>query len=233
METQKGQQGVGLTSWQLKWIAVISMLMDHIGFIFYPNELWLRCIGRIAFPVFAFLLVEGFFYTRNVQRYMVRLGVFAILSEIPYDLAFRGRLLERSHQNVFLTLFLGVFLMYQLSLPGSWKVRTIKTVLLMWAASALHTDYHSMGVLLIFIYYQMRRRYTQTGERWEKGYVIGVLLSIGWNFLWPGRIQWYGILATPLILLYHGECGKKAKYFFYAFYPMHLLILYMIHRYMS
>ena len=84
----------GLTSFQLKCIAVVTMVIDHIGAILYPGDLIFRYIGRIAFPIFCFLLVEGFFHTHDRIQYMIRLGIFAILSEIPYDLAFRDQTLE-------------------------------------------------------------------------------------------------------------------------------------------
>ena len=81
---------MGLSTFQLKWIAIITMLIDHIGAVLFPYELGYRIIGRIAFPIFCFLIVEGFSHTRDVRRYMVRLGIFALISELPYDLAFHG-----------------------------------------------------------------------------------------------------------------------------------------------
>lgn len=235
----------GLTTYRLKWIAVFSMVADHIGTVFFPKILLFRYIGRIAFPVFAFLLVEGFFHTRDVVRYLTRLGIFAVLSEIPYDLVFQGKILEFSHQNVFLTLFLGVFMMYQMSMPGKWQIKSVKTLLIMWVASVLHVDYSYMGILLIFIYYEMHRcRMTAMQDNAEKNqtndsgnYMAGnrsgmwFVLSGLWNFLWPGNVQYYGVMAAPLILLYNGERGKKSKYFFYAFYPVHLMIIYIFYRY--
>ena len=179
----------GLTSYQLKWIAVLSMITDHIGAVFYPDEQIFHQVGRIAFPIFAYLLVEGFFYTRDVFRYMMRLGIFAIISEIPFDLLFQGRVLEFSHQNIFFTLFLGVFLMYELSLPGNWKVRGLKAILIMWASSVLRVDYSYMGILLIFIYYQMHRLCRGTEEKLDTRYLTGMGFGALWNFLWPGRIQ--------------------------------------------
>ena len=101
-----------LDSFQLKWIAIITMLIDHVGAIFFPGNLVFRYVGRIAFPIFCFQLVEGFFHTRNIEKYMLRLGIFAIISEIPYDLAFRGNILDFEHQNVFFTLFLGILMLY-------------------------------------------------------------------------------------------------------------------------
>lgn len=98
-------------------IALVTMLIDHIGFIFYPDMIALRVIGRIAFPIYCFLLVQGFLHTSNLKKYMVRMGVFALLSEVPFDLARAGYWLDLSRQNVFITLFLGLCCMtiYRLS----------------------------------------------------------------------------------------------------------------------
>ena len=97
----------GLNSFQLKCIAIVTMLIDHIGAIIFPTQMGFRIIGRFSFPIFCFLLVEGFHHTKDVKKYMIRLGIFALISEIPYDLAFRNVFLEFERQNVFFTLLLG------------------------------------------------------------------------------------------------------------------------------
>ncbi len=149
---------MGINSFQLKWIAVITMIIDHTGAVLFPDNMVFRYIGRIAFPIFCFLLVEGFFHTRDVRKYMLRLGLFALISEIPYDLAFRDTVLEFEHQNVFFALLLGVVM------------------------------------------------------------------------IWNGSVQMYGAAATAFLIFYNGEKGASMKYFFYLFYPLHLLALYGIHH---
>ena len=101
----------GLSSFALKCIALITMIIDHVGAILYPEARVLRIIGRIAFPIYAFLVAEGFYHTKNVKKYMLRLLLFALVSEIPFDLALTGQILEFGHQNVFFTLFAGLLLM--------------------------------------------------------------------------------------------------------------------------
>ncbi len=100
-----------MNSFHLKMIAIITMLIDHTAAVLIPSNtvLWLvmRCIGRLAFPIFVFLLVEGFYHTRDVKKYLLRMGAFALLSEIPFDLAFYGKVLEFTHQNIFLPYSLG------------------------------------------------------------------------------------------------------------------------------
>jgi len=209
-----------LNSFQLKCIAIITMLIDHIGAVLFPYEIGFRIIGRIAFPIFCFLIVEGFYHTRDVRRYMLRLGAFAIISEVPYDLAFQGNVLDTDKQNVFFTLALGVLMMYLLEAAGNIPVKILEVLLLMWLADFLGTDYGGRGLLLIFIYYIF----------YEKK-LFKMCVGAGWNLLYwalygSWQTQCYGVLATPFLALYNGERGRRIKYFFYVFYPVHLLVLY-------
>ena len=206
-------------SFQLKWIAVLTMAVDHVGAVLFPQYLIFRYIGRISFPIFCFLLIEGFFHTRNIEKYMVRLGIFALISEIPYNLAFSNMLLDTSKQNVFFTLFLGVAMMYILEKSGSPWLKIIWVSLFSWMSILLRCDYTYKGILLIGIYYYLR-------DNWN----IKAVLGSGWNFFWGNTIQFYGAFATIPICMYNGERGKSMKYFFYAFYPVHLLVLYVISR---
>ena len=102
---------LGLTSNQLKIIALVAMTCDHVGKELLPQCQILQIIGRLAFPIFAYTLVEGFMHTHDVKKYLMRLGILALLSEIPFDLAFNGTILEFGHQNVFFTLFLGILML--------------------------------------------------------------------------------------------------------------------------
>lgn len=207
---------MGLNSFQLKCIAIFTMMIDHIGAILFPQVLWMRCAGRIAFPIFCFLLVEGYFHTRNIEKYIFRLGIFALVSEIPYDLAFRGNILDGEYQNVFFTLALGVGMMYCLEKYRETGKKFICVLLTMWLANTMSVDYGYKGILLIAIYYFLRT------QRTEK-----MILAAGWNLLW-GKIQSFGVLASLFLMNYNGERGRSMKYFFYVFYPIHLLILYGI-----
>lgn len=209
-----------LDSFQLKCIAIVSMALDHTGAVLYPSQIWLRCLGRIAFPIFCFLIVQGFFHTHDVRRYMGRLGVFALISEIPYDLAFRGVPLEYAHQNVFFTLLIGIGMMVLLERNREWPVKAVILLLAMWLAVLIRSDYNFRGVLLIFVFYIFHE------SRW-----LAVTAGGLWNFLYQGVIQKYGVLSVLPLALYNGERGRKMKYFFYIFYPAHLLLLYGISRF--
>ena len=209
-----------LDSFQLKCIAIVSMALDHTGAVLYPSQIWLRCLGRIAFPIFCFLIVEGFFHTHDVRRYMGRLGVFALISEIPYDLAFRGVPLEYAHQNVFFTLLIGIGMVVLLERNRERPVKAVILLLAMWLAVLIRSDYNFRGVLLIFVFYIFHE------SRW-----LAVTAGGFWNFLYQGVIQKYGVLSVLPLALYNGERGRKMKYFFYIFYPEHLLLLYGISRF--
>ena len=208
----------------LKWIAVLTMVIDHVGAILFPDQIWMRVIGRVAFPIFCFLIVEGFFHTHDVRRYMGRIGVFALISEIPYDLAFRGVPLEYAHQNVFFTLTLGLILL--------WVLERCREQLLLCAgafavlcflAQALHMDYGAGGLLMVFAFYL-----AQQGTSPWIGWGIFVFINL---FGYAGGVQWAAILALLPIGLYSGKAGKKKQRFFYWIYPLHLLLLWIIEKY--
>lgn len=193
------------------------MIIDHIGAFLFPQYLGFRIIGRIAFPIYTFLIAEGFCHTRDVRKYMLRLGAFALISEIPFDLAATGKALEFTHQNVFFTLFLGVVLLYLYTSQYNKAARIGSIVLLLLAADFLRTDYGAWGVLMIFCFYIFRENMF--------GKVVSVSLI---NLVAFGSLQSYAALALLPICLYNGEKGRSMKYFFYIMYPAHLLVLYLI-----
>ena len=208
----------GLNTFTLKMIAIVSMLIDHVGHILFPEVMLFRIVGRIAFPVFAYLLAEGFVYTRDVKKYLFRLGMFAILSEIPYDLAIMGTVLEFLHQNVFFTLFLGVLMLWLMTKTNNIILQYGIVAVAVLVCQFLNTDYNDIGILMIFIFYVFRQR------KIEKLFIVG-LIFLGLT----SGLQLYALLALPLIALHNGEQGPKMKIFFYLFYPAHLLILYLVH----
>ncbi len=214
----------GLTGGQLKVLALITMAVDHVGAVLFPEYPVLRMIGRLSFPIYAFLLVEGFFHTRDVRRYFMWLLGFTVLSEIPYDLAFNETWFYAERQNIFFTLSLGLGVMWILEKSGEWPEKIVEILLAMWLAELVHADYGYRGILLILIFYVFRGRrlFVCAGEA-------------VWNFLWISGIQRYGALAAFPIGLYNGKRGRGksrpgTKCFFYVFYPVHLLVLYIIKR---
>ena len=216
----------------LRWIALITMLIDHtaaslllkgillpaapivIGTPLYTLYLVyqvMRGIGRIAFPIFCFQLVEGFFSTKNLPRYMLRILLAGLLSEIPFDLALRQALFDWKYQNVMFTLLLGLCMMAVME-------RFKKTPVLMLLLGApfpaiahfLNTDYGWKGLALIAVLYFFRSHQLLQ-------LVLGAL-SICW--------EWPAIFAFPLLALYNGKRGRSLpRLVTYLFYPAHLALL--------
>ncbi len=216
-----------MNSYHLKLIAIITMLIDHVGAVLVPNNtmlyLIMRCIGRLSFPIFVFLLVEGFYHTKDVKKYLMRLGAFALISEIPFDLAFYGKVLEFRHQNIFFTLSLGLLCMYLMSeVEKRFKMNVILmnlmnallTLIIGSVAYLLKTDYDYRGIILIVAFYLFR------GSKLLRG--LSLLFISGYLL---GYINIYATFAIIPIAFYNGQKGKSIKYAFYIFYPAHLLIL--------
>lgn len=218
----------------LKTIALISMFIDHAALvllywgILYHNQPItegtsiytiyivyeiMRKIGRIAFPIFCFLLVEGFMHTSNRRNYAMRLLLFAFISEIPFDLAASNEFFSPVSCNVFFTLFIGFLTIWVMEHFHKEYIAQIGIVLLgCLAAYLLNTDYDYRGIVLIVLLYIFR--YDRSMQTIAGG------ISLYW--------EWQAIFAFIPICMYDGTRGKSIKYFFYIFYPAHLLILYLV-----
>lgn len=200
----------------LKMIAIISMLIDHIGYIFFPDLLYFRAIGRIAFPIFCFLIVEGFYHTSSHINYLTRLCIFAVISEIPFDLAFFGSVIDLQHQNVFITLALGLASLFCLEEMNTHRIYVIALIAIWAAAYIVQCDYGLGGVLLIGAFYLTR----------EMPFIRLVLCTlILYSF---GRYELFGLIAMIPVTFYNGKRGANVKMLFYWFYPLHLLVLHFI-----
>lgn len=222
----------------LKWFAVLIMLVDHIGAclleVFVLNYygvsplagridnlyFWLsldsvlRGIGRAAFPIFCFLLVEGAVHTRSPRKYLLRLTSFALISEIPFDLALHNQPFYWGTQNVFFTLLAGLLVIqaFQRSPGQEWR-GMLALAVLGAAAELCGTDYGAIGVAVIVVMYLLRERF------WAASVLSLILLVL------LARIEIFSIPAFLILALYNGKRGRQPKYFFYVFYPVHLLIL--------
>lgn len=227
---------------QLKLIAVLSMVADHIGYTLYcgilgatlesaPDypviyRLYLvsRLLGRIAFPIFAYLLVEGFFHTHSRKQYILRMGFFALISEIPFNLFLSGSLSYPRHQNVFFTFLIGLCMMAvmdEIRRRIFGEAGLVLQLLAVIAASGLAwvlcVDYQFYGIMLIAIFYWF---YGSPGRQC----LLGLVWQVNCETEWISRA---GLLFSFLLLyLHNGERGKrKFGYLFYLFYPVHLLVL--------
>ncbi len=228
----------------LKSIACVLMLVDHMGMMLFPSLLWLRMLGRLAFPIFAYQIARGAQHTRNFKKYALRLGVFALLSEIPFDLAVTGRIFSTAYQSVMLTLLLGLFCcgcvarLKQKPFSFGGICALLALPMLAMAGEWLDSDYGAAGILTVLLFYL-------TGEqKWGRllqlagmallhiGMLGGYLLHFslfGIPLSFP--LQGFALLALPLIWADDGSLGKLSNFWrkaLYLFYPMHLILLYLI-----
>ena len=240
-----------LTAAVLHIIAMTLMLMDHLWATLLPAREWLTCAGRVAFPIFAFMAVEGYFHTRSFKKYILRMLLFAVLSEIPFDLMYGGTWFYPVHQNVlwtFLLSLLGVWLMEQVRKKGKTWMYLLVCVLVVPAGLVLGTlcmvDYYGVGVLTVFVFYFLH------GRKWWC--FLGQLAALYWlnvellgGLMYPVQLfgmefelcqQGLALLALIPIWLYRGRQGYHSKpfqYACYAFYPVHMLILVLILQYLT
>lgn len=232
VKQQEVYKNGGLNGAILKWIAILSMAIDHFaaGFLSDYNQASAmdldeaytisRLIGRLAFPIFAFLIIQGYQHTSNRRQYMMKLLLFALVSEIPFDLAFYNQFFAWTHQNIFFTLAIGVmgFTLYE-AYEKEEKVplQILAFVLSGLVAALLNVDYGFYGIILIFGLGILRDNKT---SQVIFGMFIGLAQSLATS------------LAFLPIWFYNGKRGRQNKWFFYIFYPAHLLIIYLLRNLM-
>lgn len=223
----------GLSQEMLKLIACLCMLTDHVGVAIYPQLPFFCAVGRLAFPIFCFLLSEGFYLTHSRKKYMLRILIAALLSEIPFDMALYGFFPYNQHQNVMLTLLLGLLALDAMEYfeRPIWKV--VVTLPFVFAAEALSADYGQWGIALIVLLgaacKMPNRRIIQC---------IIIILFCGFmpynRVAFEGiniPIQLFGGMAAMPIAFYSGKkltYNKTIQSMFYLFYPAHLAVLWAI-----
>lgn len=229
----------GLSTFALKVIAVAAMITDHVAICFFRDYGMLyfimRAIGRLSFPLFCFVLTEGFIHTRDRRRYALRLFAFALISEIPYNLFSIGKVFSFQRQNIMFALLIGFLTIWALDIIENSKIRypdillkfvnlkTINTILEfgaimlgLFAAYKLAVIYSYTGIVLIILFYFSHN--SNLGQL-----LSNAIFNMGFYGL---SVQWFGVFSSIIISMYNGKPGsKKGKYFFYLFYPVHLIVL--------
>ena len=218
-----------MTSFVLKIIAIVSMLLDHLSYSIYGHFSWLNYLGRLAFPIFAFQITEGYMHTKDLKKYFLRIGLFALISQIPY-LLFISTFTSEFSLNIFFTLFAGLLAITIFDKFKNKYLGFICAIIIGIISEFLHFDYGWFGILIIFIFYIFKNN--------QINMLITFLLAVSLKYiilLIRNDFYFaYYILAlfTSLsiipILLYNKKQGKNIKYFFYIFYPVHLILLYLI-----
>lgn len=244
-------KGFDISSATLHILAMGMMLMDHLWATLLPGQEWMTCVGRIAYPIFAFMAVEGYFHTHSFKKYALRLLLFAVLSEIPFDLMYGGMMFYPFHQNVIWTLLLGltgIHLMEKAKNRQKTWVYVVVAVVVTAVWTLLGTicmvDYYGAGILTIFTFYFFY------GRKWWC--FLGQLAALYWinvemlgGLMYPIEVfgmefelcqQGFALLALLPIWLYRGRLGYHSKTFqriCYGFYPVHMLILALLLMYVN
>lgn len=222
----------GLNNNQLKIIAMISMLIDHIGLVLFPKVTVLRYIGRLAFPLYAYMIAEGCRYTKNRKRYLGMIAAMAIVFQIVYFVFMNGSI----YQGILVNFSLSIATIYAIESFIKNKKIINRILMVLFVAAVLFAyiylpialasykfdiDYGIWGLLIPIVVYF-------APNKWLRAILCGALLVI-MSIVSQKNMQWWSLLTIPLMLLYNGERGsKKLKYLFYVFYPLHLVILYGI-----
>ncbi len=213
---------------RLKILAILTMTIDHIGVVIYPDQAILRVIGRISFPLFAYLAVLGMESTSNLRNYLMRLLIFALISQIPFFLA--AGIGPFDTLNIFFTLFSGVLFLSLLKSPST-EANLVAAVPVL-ASVLLNFDYGAYGIASISCMYILRKNIK---------YGIVALLLLNGVFFFLLQTQIFSLLALPLILLHDTDFSLERKrlvsrkiyprwrkYLFYVYYPLHLTVLYLV-----
>ena len=224
----------GLDGGALKCIAAALMLTDHVGAILLPEVLALRCVGRLAFPIFAFFIAEGYAHTRDFGRYFRRLAILAVVSEIPFNLE-NGAVFDLTRQNVLFTFCLALLTLRGLEALGRergfgrWAGCGLVLAAGFAAGELLRTDYGGWGVVTVALLQLCRDgKYAKLWLLLAMAAVNGLGMGSLTMPVFGGEmpIQIFAVAALPMIWLYNGQAGPKGlRRAFYVFYPAHLLVL--------
>lgn len=219
-----------MSSFALHLLAMLLMLCDHLCLTLLPDLTILRCIGRLAFPLFAFMAVEGYLHTRSLKKYLLRLLALAVISEVPFNLLLSGSVFDPVHQNVIWTIILGLLCIWAFENIAADRKALVSAVVIiasLGAAILAGVDYSSAGVLTLLAFHAFRGNSVRCKllQLLSLGFINLVLLG-GIAFAYP--YQALAVLSLPIIWLYDGSQGPHGGFIKatnYLFYPAHMLIL--------
>lgn len=217
-----------MTSFVLKIIAVIAMIFDHLGYVLFDKFSFMNYIGRLAFPIFAFSITEGYIHTRNLKKYFIRLLIFALISQIPYIL-FINVFTNIFTLNILFTLVLGLFTITVYDKSKNKLLGLLSVALCAILAHFLHFDYGWFGIAIIFIFYIFKSKKIYM----NLFFFTATFINYFYSYITTFRKEYLFIMLFCCLSLvpinsYNGEKGKNIKYFLYIFYPLHLILLYLL-----
>ncbi len=229
-----------MTLFILKIIALVSMTVDHIGRFFFPDADWMTAVGRIAFPIFAWGVANGYRKSKDIRKYGTRLAIVGIISQIPYAWAFIQIGRSPYELNILFTLLLGLCAIGIYEKTKNKFIRNTALIALICFATIIDVSYGWYGVTLVLIFHT-------AFENTSKRIVLYTIATLGYVFLYTllapvpengqivyrGTEQLFSILALLPISLYRGDRGHSFKRLFYLYYPIHLAILALIYYYIN
>lgn len=219
----------GLTNNQLKIIAMISMIIDHVGVALFPGVEILRILGRISLPIYAYMIAEGCKHTKNRKKYFGMIAIMAVIFQLFYWV-----FMNDLYQGILVTFSLSIAIIF--SVDTFFKSEKILTKILsvvsfaaalffafalpeMFGDKGFYIDYEIWGIFLPVIVYYAPNKW------WKLGTTLVWLVAMA---IISSSLQWWSLMALPFLALYNGERGKaKMKYFFYILYPLHLVLIYI------
>lgn len=200
----------------LKIIGIISMTIDHIGYLFFPELMWPRAVGRIAFPIFAYGISQGYIHTKDLKLYMYRLFIFAVISQLPYYF-----FISRNHLNAIFTLLLGL-----ISLTFIDRYNFFAVLIPAAIAYLLKPEYGVYGILItVFFYY--------FGNNHKMLFLTFSIVTVIYSVLIKWDLQLLSLIVLPLILCFKNTRINVNKYIFYTYYPLHITVLGLIKIFMK
>jgi len=212
---------LSLNGTQLKWIACLTMLIDHMGMLLFPQHDFLRLIGRLAFPIFAYNIALGYRHTRSLSKYLLRLAIFALLYEPIY------RICVGHSWSILFTLTAGLAAIAAWDILGRRSGSRIPAgaavLAIMLLSAYFNFDYGAYGVAMIFTAYLFQEDYRLLSISWL---VVNLLYTL--PYLPLVSTQFLCLLSLPLLGLYNGQRGKGSRWSFYIFYALHLPLLYLL-----
>jgi len=242
--TEQKSLRMGLSAFDLKLMAMVFMLCDHMWATIIHGHDWLTCIGRLAFPIFAFLIAEGYAHTHDARAYRRRMLLWALISEIPFNLMTGGGLINPFHQNVIFTFWFALLILGRMDRAKGRGPVLRWVVIAAWAALGYvvgfvtFVDYYGYGILMVVLFHLTREK--PWGKLLQLAGMVYINVILMKGLVYPVEVlgrewlipqQGLALLALVFIWLYNGRQGvysKTVRRVFYGFYPAHILILALI-----
>lgn len=230
-----------MTLFDIKIIALLTMVVDHLGVFVFPDNIYLRLVGRLSFPLFAWAIANGAYHTKNVYKYLLRLGLLGIISQVPYLLLFRAYGNKDPGLNILFTLSLGLVGIILIKKTSNYFVQIFIISLLLLFALLINTDYGIFGVLCVIFFYVYYNNRLKLAISYFILVTIFYLLPLFVNKLFGNifgityinLIELFSTLSLLIIFSYNEKIGYKLKYLFYVFYPVHLTIFYFMKLFLA